>query len=380
MGGAEAVVAETAVALAARGWDVEILTTCAQDHYTWANHYPAGESQENGIIIRRFPTVTPRRNKRGDQIGGRILAREAVPIQDQQVWMNSGLRVPDLWHHLLDHGTSYRAVVVAPYMFWTSFACGQIAPERTIVMPCLHDEPFAYLDLFQPLINGAAGVWFLSDPERDLAESIFRVPRQSAVVGAGVAAPALADYDIGGFRSTFGLTRPFVFYAGRREWGKGWQDLLRAFEEAVSGGAELDLVTSGVGDTNVPTGIRDRVVDLGFISDRDRNNAMAAAAAYVQPSANESFSRTVLEAWLAGTLVVANADSAVVSWHVERSRAGLTYSSDIELVEALRIVGESPDGANELARPGRNYVLEHYEPGRIIDAMEATLWDWTADR
>ena len=148
VGGAEAVVAETAVALAARGWDVEILTTCARDHYTWANSLPrrAKVPRARGHRSDDSQPSRPRRNKRGDQIGGRILAREAVPIQDQQVWMNSGLRVPDLWHHLLDHRTSYRAVVVAPYMFWTSFACGQIAPERTIVMPCLHDEPFAYLD------------------------------------------------------------------------------------------------------------------------------------------------------------------------------------------------------------------------------------------
>ena len=32
--------------MAARGWEVEVLTTCARDHYTWANHYPAGTSAD----------------------------------------------------------------------------------------------------------------------------------------------------------------------------------------------------------------------------------------------------------------------------------------------------------------------------------------------
>ena len=52
--------------------------------------------------------------------------------------------------------------------------------------------------------------------------------------------------------------------------------------------------------------IRTRI-DLGQLTDRDKDDAFAAAAAYVQPSAMESFSRTVMEAWLAGTPVIANA-------------------------------------------------------------------------
>ncbi len=42
IGGAEAVVREMATGLAARGWDVEVLTTCARDHFTWANEYDGG--------------------------------------------------------------------------------------------------------------------------------------------------------------------------------------------------------------------------------------------------------------------------------------------------------------------------------------------------
>ena len=40
VGGAETVMPEIAHGLAARGWDVEILTTCARDHFTWANEFP----------------------------------------------------------------------------------------------------------------------------------------------------------------------------------------------------------------------------------------------------------------------------------------------------------------------------------------------------
>ena len=52
--------------------DVTILTTCAKDHITWRNHYPAGETRvggvgsaargehEGGLRVLRFPVARER--------------------------------------------------------------------------------------------------------------------------------------------------------------------------------------------------------------------------------------------------------------------------------------------------------------------------------
>ncbi len=103
----------------------------------------------------------------------------------------------------------------------------------------------------------------------------------------------------------------------------------------------------------------------------------AAADAYLQPSALESFSRTIMESWLAGTPVIANGQSAVVRWHCERSGAGLLYETSEELAACLDFVAQRPDQARRLAEGGRAYVLAHYEPSDVLDRMEATLVDWT---
>ena len=118
------------------------------------------------------------------------------------------------------------------------------------------------------------------------------------------------------------------------------------------------------------------MIDLGRISDAERDDAVAAADAYVQPSAMESFSRTIMEAWLAGTPVIANGASAVVRWHCERSGAGLVYDDDYELEQCLRFVAEAPDLAASLAKPGRDYVLDNYTWPVTLDRMEATLEEW----
>ncbi|HET9058762.1 MAG TPA: hypothetical protein VFN61_02490, partial [Acidimicrobiales bacterium] len=53
LGGSEAFMAEAAAGFGARGHEVEVLTTCALDHYTWENVLPPG--LEGGT--RRFETV-----------------------------------------------------------------------------------------------------------------------------------------------------------------------------------------------------------------------------------------------------------------------------------------------------------------------------------
>ena len=55
IGGAEAALREAAEGLAERGWEVDVLTTCARDHFTWANEYPEGEEQVGKLRVRAVP-------------------------------------------------------------------------------------------------------------------------------------------------------------------------------------------------------------------------------------------------------------------------------------------------------------------------------------
>ena len=138
-------------------------------------------------------------------------------------------------------------------------------------------------------------------------------------------------------------------------------------------GLQLDLVSIGAGDPNIPPLLDKRIIDLGYLDDEEVANAFAAAEAYLQPSPNESFSRTIMESWLASTVVIANMASEVVAWHCERAGGGLVYGDEIEMGECLRLVAEAPKLAGELAASGREYVLANYTWPRILDGMEAAL-------
>lgn len=371
VGGSESVLREAAQGLVERGWDVDILTTCAIDHHTWANAHAPGSFVEEGVRVHRFPTVHDGDKLMRDTIEQKIQIGVPVSPDDERLWLNGTFRVPELFHHLLLHAASYRAIVLSPYLFWTTASCAVVAPERTIVMPCLHDEYYAYLDIVRPVLADPAQLWFLSEPEHDLGHRLADLAPHH-VTGAGVHVFESGDPAKG--REIAGTSRPFIYYGGRREGGKGWFELLDGFTRAVrEHGADLDLVTTGVGPVEPSPTVADRVHDLGLLAYEDLPHVFAAASAYVQPSKNESFSRTIMESWLAGTGVIANAASAVVAWHCERSGAGITYADRDELVQALVLLDEQPDAIRSLAPLGRSYVLREYTWPVVLDRMESAL-------
>ena len=55
VGGAETLLRALAERAADSGRHVEFLTTCARDHFTWANDVAPGEKTIGGITVRFFP-------------------------------------------------------------------------------------------------------------------------------------------------------------------------------------------------------------------------------------------------------------------------------------------------------------------------------------
>ncbi|MHB1533288.1 MAG: glycosyltransferase family 4 protein [Acidimicrobiales bacterium] len=371
VGGSEAVSREIALGLAERGWQVEMLTTCAVDHYTWANALPWGTSVEEGITVHRFQTV-PSASRVGFRTHQRIYADEPTTVDEQASWLSFPFRVPGLFSHLLRHGSAFDAVVFSPYLFWTTTVCLPLVAERAVVVPCLHDEVYARLPIIRPVLASPASVWFLSEPEHRLAHRLGPVAAHHRVTGAGVVPPGPVDPD--GFRARYGIERPFVLYAGRREVDKGWWWLVDQFRDAlVVDDPGVDLVTVGAGEIEIPKALAGRVIDLGFLATAERDNALAAADALIQPSLMESFSRSVMESWLVGTPVLAREGSEVVSWHCARSGGGRTFADASQLAGLLRDLRDKPEERTRMGELGQRYVTTTYSWPIVLDRMEADL-------
>jgi glycosyltransferase involved in cell wall biosynthesis len=378
LGGAETVVREIAERLRARDLAVEILTTCAIDHHTWANDYPPGMAYVNDVLVHRFPI------ERGDEVRRRVLgdligAGHQLSLEVQETWLNEGFRSAGLFHHLMDHHEKYHTIVLTPYMFWTTYACAQIAPHKNVLRPCLHDEVFARMDVYRSMFRDARGITFNSEPEAELALSLFELPERVEIVAEGITIPDEASPER--FRAAHGLEGDFLLYVGRREWGKNVDVLASHFAKYVerTGRDDLRLVLIGRGKVDVPRSVKDLVIDLGFVDEQEKHDAYAAATVVCQPSLWESFSRLVMEAWVGRTPVLAYGGCAVTAHHVRTSQGGLLYDDLTTFEVALGLLLEQPALRDEMGDNGRAYVLARYQWDDVIDRFAGSVSRWAAE-
>jgi glycosyltransferase involved in cell wall biosynthesis len=345
--------------LAARGmpdgWRSEIATTCAVDHFTWANELPSGQAVENGLRVHRFE-VGPRDGVRYEQLHTKILHGEADYATELE-WLGNSVWSPGLQGFLEERLESYDLALFAPYFFGTTIWGAQVAPERSVLVPCLHDEPYARLRTVRRLLESVRGCIFNSEAEEQLARRLSQV-RRSGVVGLGFDPPD--GEPTRAFSRRRGIGR-YLLYAGRIEEGKRVNVLV---EYAMRHAAEREdaprLVLIGSGGYKPPRTAKGVVVQAGFLGDGERRAACAEALVLVNPSELESFSIVLMEAWREGTPVLVASGSDVMRDHVERSGGGLTFATYEEYCAAVDRLLTDENHRRELGEAGKTYMLEQY--------------------
>ena len=122
----------------------------------------------------------------------------------------------------------------------------------------------------------------------------------------------------------------------------------------------LDLVLVGSdGACRVPK--HPRIRHLGFLSDEDKFDALAAADLLIMPSTYESLSMVALEAWALGKPVLANGRCDVLRGQCVRSNGGLYYETLRGVRRgAVRARGDRAARRASLGRNGREFFQRHY--------------------
>lgn len=370
-GGAETLVRGLAEHLAATGSAVEVLTTCARDHLTWRNVLRPGVTRAGGVVVRRF-RVRPRDERRHAWLQQRILRGGRLRPEEEQRWVAESVASPDLFAHLGGHGTDHDLVCFAPYLFGTTLVGAPLVGPRAVLIPCLHDEPFAYLAAVRAVFQAARGFIFNSPPEAALADKLYGVgDRPSGVVGLGFDPPPATDP--ARFRQRHRLEGPLLLYLGRKETGKNVPLLVRyALRYRATHRPDLTLVLAGDGPVGAPPGTPG-VRDVGYLDPEDKAAAYAAATVVCQPSVNESFSIVLMEAWLAGTPVLVHARCPVTTHHVVRAGGGLAFEDFYEFAEALTLLLEDGERRARLGAQGQAYVRAEYSWPAVTARLRDTL-------
>ncbi len=359
-GGAEIHARRLAESLHQAGIPIQVWTTCGRDAFSpREDFYPPGPDRVNGVPVLRFPLRRPDDPTFFQAHPELLQDLPAFPEHEWALFEELQVESDALYEQIWQHRDRFLFVLM-PYPYATTFWGAWLAPQRSFLIPCLHDEPYARYSTYRWLFRQVRKVLFNSEAERDLAAHLYDLPpERMAVIWEGVE----MDWRGNGrrFRERYGIAEPFLLYVGRRDRGKRTPFLIHAFcEYKLRRGGNLRLLLAGQNPVQIPAAFAGEVVDLGYLPEQDKHDACAAATLFVQPSAVESFSIVLMEAWLQGTAALVNGACEVMRQHVLHSGGGLTFHDYYDLEAALDYLLARPALRREMGRRGREYVRRNF--------------------
>jgi glycosyltransferase involved in cell wall biosynthesis len=382
--------------------DVEVLTTTARDAATWKNEYVEGADRIRGVLVRRFAVTQPHDAHAFRQFTERILSAPRSRGEEMDWVRRLGPSSPGLIEHLKRQHRSYDALVFFSLVHWTTIHGMAVAPERSILFPCLRLSPTLRFGLWADTIESTHAVALLSGAERKLLHGYIgtSAPREE-VVGVGVdpshrqayprhqqdpADEPVADDETSTdpdemaeqdddradrgvpFRRRHRLYGPMVLYGGRVEPDNGCEEMLEYFHSYASGDGDTTLVLMGVKMMKVPE--EPYLRQAGVLPERERMVAYEAADLTIAPDWDDPLALSTLESLAVGTPVLASSRNAAAVEHCRRAGGGLYYANKDEFVEALRTLMTRTKLREQLGDAGRQYVRQYYRWEAVLGRFE----------
>ena len=348
--------------------DVDVITTCAIDYWTWEDAYPAGESELNGVHIHRFAVAAPRTA----DLGARTLAlryQEHTLFEELEWVKDQGPYSSTLLKFIHESRERYDFFIFVTYLYATTFFGLPLVSDKAILVPTAHEEWYIELPAFRALFHLPELIVYLTESEMSHVHRVTdneQVP--GVVVGVGINTPD--DVSAARFREKYGLDGEFLIYVGRIDEAKNVPELLDFFDRfQEDNGRDLKLVL--LGKAQFPLPHRPDIIPLGFVSEQDKFDALQAATLLVVPSKYESLSMVVLEAWKMGKPVLVNGRCAVLKHQCRQSNGGLYYHTYDEFALTMQTLLENPAMRDEMGRLGAKFAGNMYDWEIIIAKYQA---------
>jgi glycosyltransferase involved in cell wall biosynthesis len=361
LGGAESQCRNTVEHLAKIGVNVEVFTTCSKSfHDSWSDYYPSGIEKINNITVHRFPTDI-RDEKLFDSINFKILNKMPITYDEEIQYIKNSINSSSLIKQITND-QDFRIFVFLPYLYGTTYCGCNASPKNSILIPCLHDEGYAYFQIFKELFPKIRGMIFNSTPEEELAKTIFPTLSKHITVGEGVTP---FSYGNSNLQKKFKFDN-YILYVGKKDKNKNVHVLVNYFCKYIKRNkTDLHLILTGPGEITIPKDYKQYVHSF-LLSNQDLYSAYCNALVTCQPSLNESFSLVIMESWLCNTPVLVHEKCTVTNDHCSKSNGGLYFSNYHEFEECVNFFLTNPEKRQLMGINGQKYVNENFQWDAII--------------
>jgi len=419
-GGIEAL-ARQAASLLASDYNVHIYTTCATDYLTWSNVFSAGTDSwiENGheISIHRFEVDHERDLNRFVKIESRLKEllkqNEAVIVapdhshtrapnesvdkslvsesqkhsyeRERNIesitgdWIESqGPISSSLEEQFLTDVQKLDAVVFFTIQYSSTIRLLQKVKDLgkpLAVVPAAHPDWTLDLPTVQENLR-LADLWITSTPEEEalLRKTVESTDEEPHAAVHPVAMPggipiSIPDSNLKQEPIPSLQGKNFLLYVGRLDPSKGVDDLIEYFLTLIGTDLDSDLKLVLVGNSAMAIPDHPSVYCTGYISSEKLEWLYSHARALINPSAYESLSIVLLEAWARGLPTIANGMSDVMVAQTARSGCGYCYRSKEEFLLAVK----SLDGLPDVETQGPAFIREFYNEQSIAENYKKAM-------
>jgi glycosyltransferase involved in cell wall biosynthesis len=380
VGGSETWCREVCRYLTARGDDVKVLTLdiLEEEEYWKPPAYDRWRVQlgridwDDGVLVRRYRRSLPIHLLH--HLVFRLMLDKLLHIYfygphsiEMYGRLSAETKAADVVHL---HTMPY------PHNFIGYFAA-RLHKKRVVITPHFHpDHPHYERWSNYWLLRRCDAVLAVSDYERDYLVQKGVDPAKITVTGNGVHVQDYVGHGLEPFeaelrrRHRLPSATKIILFLGRKLEYKGIATLVAAVRE-LSAAEDVALLLAGPSSSwfeefyaSLSGNDRERIIDLGAVSDQEKINLLHLAKVLVLPSRFEAFGIVFLEAWACGTPVIGAATGAIPSVIGE---GGLTfpYGDATQLAEKLRTVLHNENLAHAMASRGQQRLRSKFTWGHI---------------
>lgn len=362
------------------GWDVEVLTTTSQDYRTWANHYPKGLDNVNGLVVRRFPVLIKRAFFFGvfhrfvchylPSLERRWWLRWAVRPVEKLWYIFQGPYCPDLIRYLRKHGREYDALFFFTYLYYPTVEGIGLHSERSFLIPTAHDEPPFYFHGTLDALKSARRILANTPAEVRLIIRRLREAEEKTVatgLGIDMSEPQASPE----FARRIQSYVPYLLYLGRVDHGKLIHVLIDNFLSYLEAHPEnkAHLVLAGGKDAHFPIPDHPRVHYLGFVSEGEKAHLIKNSLCMINPSAFESMSMIVAEAMTSCKPVIVNGHCEVLRDYQALSSTVFPYYDKEDFMKNLTHVLDTPwtESGKQALLKGKEAIDTMFSWRKVMD-------------
>lgn len=376
-------------------YNVEVLTTCAQDCTKGGNEYSEGEEIINEVFVKRFK-VAPihpeshnyyvRKSKWNRRLRKHLYQLRLLrffasiwPIwklereKELKVMKSYVFYSSDLFVYLKENQHDYKAIIPINISYPLAYYASLCIPDKIILIPTMHYESSTFRSIYTEVFTKVAYIGFNTDAEQKLAEGIFSKTQMAphGIISVGIDDASDADWEK--TKKKYNLPNDYLLFVGRIDKGK-LNHVINYFlaYKAKYVNSNLNFVLVG-GLFSTPTH-HPNIIYTGFVDENEKYSIIQHAKVLINPSKFESLSLILLEGMSRGKAMLVNGRCPVLKEHCNKSQgAALYYLSKRDFISKLYRLESSEELRLQMGRKGKIYVMQNYSWGLIIERLKKVI-------